>query len=153
MVGWKFASSYIATLVFCIAVSGTVFGLVVNHIGEEMQKDTQDMPSLSSLFSVVSAMQSLWASIAIICVFLIFRGLVSISDDIVRTIFKVFGILFLFPLNIWLLVDGILILTNLNKTNNLVMNNTIYGLLIITGVAAIITCTLFLFGLVAGFLL
>ena len=149
---YNFASVYVAALVVCIAMAGTVFGLVVNNVGEQIQRGQRDTPSVSSLLAVVSAIQSLWAAIAILIVFLIARGLISISDDLVRIIFQVIAVLVLLPLNIWLLVDGILVLTNSNNTDNVVMSNTIYIMLIITGVISIITSGIFLIGLVAGFL-
>ena len=135
---YKFSSIYVAGLVLCIAMAGTVFGLVVNQVGSHMQNQPsqQDTPSLSNLISVASAMQSLWASIITLVLYLIFRGLVSISDDTARLVFKILGVIFLLPLNVWLLVDGILIFANTNDANNLVMSKTIYGMLIVTGILA-----------------
>ena len=150
---FKFATFYIVGLVLCIALGGSMFGLVINHISEKANEPNQSTVSLGNLISVGAAIQSLWIAVASLVLFLIFRGLVSISDGLVKTIFKVIGILCLLPLNIWLLVDGILILSNMNNTNNIVMTKTIYGVSIATAVFAIITSAMFLLGLVIGLIL
>ena len=155
----------IITLIFC----ATVFGLAVKNVVNDVNhiNDVNDIsktnitnftipaipanqPSLSNLVSIAAIMQALWLCIPILIVYLITVGLISVSDGTARMIFKVLGALILIPLNIWLLVDAVIAFASVHKGDNLLMNNTIFGMTIMAAIFCLITSVMFLGGIVYG---
>ena len=139
----------ITTLIFC----AVVFGLVVNNASKDLTAGNigqQNQPSLSNLASIGAITQAMWLCIPILVVYLITVGLISISDGTARMVFKVLGALILVPLNIWLLADAAIALSNVQKGDNLIMNNTIYSMTIMAAILCLLTSVMFLGGIVYG---
>ena len=147
----SFAVAYSCVLILTIVFAGTVFGLAVNNATSMIQSgDVRAMNNISSLVSVAAIMQALWVSVGILIVYLIALGLISVTNGILRTIIKVLAALVLVPLNIWLLVDGSIALSNVRKGDGLVMNNTIYVMTIMSGVMCLLTSVMFICGIIYG---
>lgn len=147
----SFAVAYSCVLVLTIVFAGTVFGLAVNNATAMIESgDVRATNNISSLVSVAAIIQALWISIGILIVYIIALGLISVTDGILRTIIKVLAALVLVPLNIWLLVDGSIALSNVKKGDGLVMNNTIYVMTIMSGVMCLLTSVMFIGGIIYG---
>ena len=147
----SFALAYSCAVVSTIVFAGTVFGLVVNNATSMVEKgDSQVTNNIGSLVSVAAIMQALWVSVSILVFYLIALGLIAVTDGVLRTVIKVIAALILVPLNVWLLVDGSIALSNVRKGDGLVMNNAIYGMTIMSGIMCLLTSVMFIGGLIYG---
>ena len=150
---FSFALVYTCLVITTLICCAVVFGLALNSASNELvagKIGQNNQPSVSNLVSVAAITQALWLCIPILVIYLIAVGLISVSDGLARTIFKVIAALILVPLNVWLLADAAIAFSNVQKGDNLLMNNTIYGMTIMAGILCLATSIMFIGGLVYG---
>jgi len=141
----KLTVVYLILLVLIIIMSGVVFSLTTS----QPRHESSDI-NINSLTTVSLSYQNVWICATSLCLLLLRLALVSIGSGLDISIFKFIIGVCLVGFNLWLLINGSLMLSNLNKRNDALLGNNIQRTIITTAILSIITCCLFLFGLIMG---